>query len=232
MAVDYVCAFVHKNALKWLKDNMRKSEIVTIILLLLSLAIAIYFYPKLPLRIPSHWNAAGEVDDYASKFVGLFIASILLFFCLVLYIILPRIDPLKANIEKFRKYFDGFIILLFLFIIFLQVFIILWSLGTKLKPFIVFPVGLGIMFFYVGILVEKAKRNWFIGIRTPWTMTDDRVWDRTHKVGGIMFKVMGVISVIGAFFGKYAFFFVIIPVIILPVLLILFSYVDFKNLPK
>jgi uncharacterized membrane protein len=208
---------------------LRKSEILTIILLLLSLAVAIYFYPKLPQRIPSHWNAAGEVDDYASKFVGLFIAPILLLVCLTLFVILPKIDPLKTNVEKFRKYFDGFIVLLFLFIIFLQLFIILWSLGTKLKPYIVFPVGLGILFFYVGILLENTKRNWFIGIRTPWTMSDEGVWDRTHKIGGILFKIIGVIAVVGAFFGKYAFLFVIIPVILLPIFLIVFSYMGYKK---
>lgn len=232
MAVDYVLRFVQKNVLKWLNDNMRNNEIVTVILLLLSLAVAIYFYPKLPTKIPSHWNTAGEVDDYASKFVGLYITPIFLFVCLILFIILPRIDPLKTNVEKFRKYFDWFIILLFLFFIFIQIFIILWVLGTRLKPYIVFPIGLGILFFYVGILVEKAKRNWFIGIRTPWTMTDDRVWDSTHKLGGKVFKIIGIISVIGALFGKYAFLFVIIPVIILPILLVFYFYFDYKNLTR
>ncbi len=209
--------------------HLRKSEILAIILLLLSVAVAIYFNPRLPQRIPSHWNAAGKVDDYASKFIGLFLSPIILLVFLVLFIVLPKIDPYKANVEKFRKYFDGFIILLFLFVIFLQIFIILWSLGTKLKPYIVFPVGLGILFFYVGIMLEKAKRNWFIGIRTPWTMSDEGVWDRTHKVGGLLFKIMGVLSVISAFFGKYAFLFIIIPVILLPIFLIVFSYMGFKK---
>ena len=209
--------------------RLRKSEIIAILLLLLSLAIAIYFNPRLPQRIPSHWNAAGEVDDYASKFVGLFLSPIILLVFLILFIVLPKIDPYKANVDKFRKYFDGFIILLFLFVIFLQIFIILWSLGTKLKPYIVFPVGLGILFFYVGIMLEKAKRNWFIGIRTPWTMSDEGVWDRTHKVGGLLFKITGVLSVVGALFGKYAFLFIIIPVILLPIFLIVFSYMGYKN---
>lgn len=212
--------------------NLRKSEILALVIILSSLAIAIYFYPKMSDKIPSHWNYRGEVDSYASKFVGLFIAPILLFVCLLLFVILPRIDPLKTNVEKFRKFFDGFIILFFLFIIFLQLFIILWSKDIRLKPYIVFPIGLGILFFYVGILVEKAKRNWFIGIRTPWTMTDDRVWDRTHKLGGKVFKIIGIISAIGALFSKYAFLFVIIPAIILPILLVVYSYFDYKRLIK
>jgi len=211
---------------------MRKSEILAFVIFLLSVAIAIYFLPKVPVKVASHWNASGEVDDYMSKFWGLFLSPMILFICFVLFLIFPRIDPLKANVEKFRKYFDGFIILLFLFILFLQLFIILWSLGVKMKPYIVFPVGLGILFFYVGILLEKAKRNWFIGIRTPWTMSNENVWDRTHKVGGILFKIIGGIAVLGAFFGKYAFLFVIIPVIFLPIFLIVFSYLNYKNLSQ
>jgi uncharacterized membrane protein len=212
--------------------NLRKSEVLALVIILLSLAIAIYFYPKMPDKIPSHWNYQGEVDGYITKFWGLFLMPIVLFMMLLLFIIIPKLDPLKSNIEKFRKYFDGFIILLFLFIIFLQIFIILWSKGTKLKPYIVFPVGLGILFFYVGILLQNAKRNWFIGIRTPWTMSDENVWDRTHKVGGFLFKIMGVISVIGTFFGKYAFLFIIIPVILLPIFLIVFSYFSYKGAQK
>jgi uncharacterized membrane protein len=77
-----------------------------------------------------------------------------------------------------------------------------------------------------------GKRNWFIGIRTPWTMSDENVWDRTHKVGGRLFKIIGIIAMLGVFFGKYSFLFIIIPVILIPIFLIVFSYLDFKNIAK
>ncbi|MCX7785183.1 MAG: DUF1648 domain-containing protein [candidate division WOR-3 bacterium] len=207
---------------------MRKSEIIVLLIFLLSLAISIYFYPKLPDKIPSHWNIQGEVDGYMSKFEGLFLMPIVLLVMFLLFIIIPKIDPLKSNIEKFRKYFDGFIILLFLFMLSLQIFIIFWSLGTKIRPQILFPIGLGVLFFYIGFLLENAQRNWFIGIRTPWTLSSDSVWDKTHKLGGKLFKIIGIIALIGIIFSKYAFWFVIVPVIITSLYLFIFSYIKYR----
>lgn len=206
----------------------RKSEIIVFLFVLLSLAISIYFYPRLPNKIPTHWNLQGEVDGYMTKFWGLFLMPMVLIVMSILFILIPSIDPLKANIRKFRNYFDGFIILLFLFMLFLQGFIVLWSLGTKIRPQIVFTIGLGILFFYIGILLEHAQRNWFIGIRTPWTLSSDSVWNKTHKIGGKLFKIIGIIALLGFFAGKYAFWFVIIPVIIISVYLFIFSYFQYQ----
>jgi len=60
--------------------------------------------------------------------------------------------------------------------------------------------ALGILFYYCGILIENAKRNWFIGIRTPWTLSNEKVWERTHKIGGKLFKIAGLIAFLWYFF--------------------------------
>ncbi len=206
----------------------RKSEIIVFLFVLLSLVISIYFYPRLPNKIPMHWNLQGEVDGYMTKFWGLFLMPMVLIVMSILFILIPSIDPLKANIKRFRNYYDGFIILLFLFMLFLQGFIVLWSLGTKIRLHIVFTIGLGILFFYIGILLEHAQRNWFIGIRTPWTLSSDFVWNKTHKLGGKLFKIIGIIALLGFFAGKHAFRFVIIPVIIISVYLFIFSYFQYQ----
>ncbi len=211
---------------------MRRSELIVFLIFLSSLAISIYFYPKLPDKIPSHWNIQGEVDGYMNKLWGLFLMPFVLLAMFLLFILIPRIDPLKANIEKFRKYYDWFIILLFLFMIFLQAFIILWSLGTKIRPQIAFTIGLGILFFYIGFLLENTKRNWFIGIRTPWTLSSDAVWDKTHKLGGKLFKVIGIVALIGILFRKYAFWFVIVPPVVISVCLLIFSYIKYRTESK
>ncbi|MEO0091849.1 MAG: DUF1648 domain-containing protein [candidate division WOR-3 bacterium] len=211
---------------------MRRSELIVFLIFLSSLAISIYFYPKLPDKIPSHWNIQGEVDGYMNKLWGLFLMPFVLLAMFLLFILIPRIDPLKANIEKFRKYYDWFIILLFLFMIFLQTFIILWSLGTKIRPQIAFTIGLGILFFYIGFLLENTKRNWFIGIRTPWTLSSDAVWDKTHKLGGKLFKVIGIVALIGILFRKYAFWFVIVPPVVISVCLLIFSYIKYRTESK
>jgi len=107
--------------------------------------------------------------------------------------------------------------------------VILWNIGIKINPNATLPIGLGLLFFYAGILCENAKRNWFIGIRTPWTLSNEIVWNKTNKIGGKLFKVAGIIAFFGVFFQSYALFFVIVPVIFVSVYTIIYSYFEYQK---
>ncbi|MCX6821926.1 MAG: SdpI family protein [Candidatus Aenigmarchaeota archaeon] len=208
---------------------MRKSEIAVLIIILVSFIIGIYIYPQMPETMASHWNIRGEVDGYISKFWGIFLMPFISFALFLLFVVIPRVDPLKENIVKFRKYFDGFIVLLELFLFYLYLFTIFWSYGFRFNIIQVLIPAFAILFFYVGILVEKSKRNWFIGIRTPWTMSSDKVWEKTNKLGGKLFKITGIIILIGIFFADYAFYFFILPVIIVAIYTVVYSYFEYKK---
>jgi len=208
---------------------MRKSEIVTILIILSSFVIGICLYPKMPAEMASHWNAQGQVDGYVSKFWGLFLMPIISLILFFLFILIPKIDPLKANIEKFRKYFDGFIILIILFLFYLYLLTIFWNFGVQFSMNQVLAPAFGILFFYCGILIEKAKRNWFIGIRNPWTLSNDKVWERTHKIGGKLFKVVGIIAFLGIIFPNYEFFLILFPVIAVSIYTVIYSYFEYKK---
>jgi len=212
--------------------NMRKSEIIILAIIILSFIVGIYFYPRMPEEMATHWDAQGQVDGYMLKFGGLFLMPFVLVGLALLFIAIPRIDPLKENIEKFRKYYDGFIILLFVFMLSTHFQIILWNIGFKISPNVIGPIGLGILFFYLGIVCENAKRNWFIGIRTPWTLSSDVVWDKTHKIGGKLFKIAGVIAFFGIFFQSYAIFFILVPVILVVLYTIIYSYFEYQKETK
>ena len=209
--------------------NMRKNEIIILGIILLSFIVSNYFYPQMPEKIASHWNAQGQVDGYISKFWGLFLMPIILVGLALLFVAIPRIDPLKANIEKFRKYYDGFIILFLIFMLSIHFQVILWNLGIEINPNVIVPIGLGLLFFYIGILCENAKRNWFIGIRTPWTLSNEKVWNKTHKIGGKLFKIAGVIALMGVFFQSYALFFILTPVILVAAYTIVYSYFEYQK---
>ncbi len=214
---------------KRFKFKMRKSEITILGIILLSLIISIYFYPQMPEKIASHWNSQGQVDGYMSKFWGLFLMPFILVGLALLFVAIPRIDPLKANIEKFRKYYDGFIILFSIYMLSIQFHVILWNIGIEISPNVILPIGLGPLFFYIGILCENAKRNWSIGIRTPWTLSNDAVWNKTHKIGGKLFKIVGVVAFLGIFFQKYAVFFILVPAILVVVYTIIYSYFEYQK---
>ncbi len=208
---------------------MRKSETLIFIIILLSFAVAFYLYPYFPERMASHWNIKGEVDGYMSKFLGLFLMPFILLGFWLLFVLIPRIDPLKENIEKFRKYFDGFILLIVLFMAYIYSLTIFWNFGIRFDMGQLLTPAIGILFFYCGFLVENAKRNWFIGIRTPWTLSSDRVWEKTHKLGGKLFKIAGIIAFLGLFLPNYSFFFIIFPVLLLTVYTIFYSYFEYKR---
>jgi len=209
---------------------MRKTTIIIIALLILSLLASIILYPQMPEQMVSHWNAEGEPDDYMSKFWGLFLMPMILLVMVLLFLAIPLIDPLKANIKKFRNYFDGFIIVLMLFFMVIHAQTILWSMGIMIAPNVVFPIMLGVLMYYIGVMLGHTKKNWFVGIRTPWTLSSELVWDKTHKMAGKLFKIVGFISLFGVFFNKYAIYVAVVPILCVSFYSILYSYLEFKKL--
>lgn len=208
---------------------MRRTRFIMFALILLSFLLSIYFYPQIPENMATHWNASGEVNGYMPKVYGLFLVPVLMILFTALFLFIPRIDPLRKNIDSFKKYYVGFIIILMVFFLIVQVYMILWNVGVLISANILFPILLGGLFFYIGVLLKHSKRNWFIGIRTPWTMSSDYVWDKTHKLGSKLFMISGVIALVGVFFKEYAFYFILIPVICFSIYLIIYSYVVFKR---
>lgn len=198
-------------------------------IILISFLISIYYYPIFPDKIASHWGIDGNVDGYMNKFWGLFLMPIISVALFTLFLLMPKIDPLKENIKKFQKYFDNFILLIFLFLFYIYLLTIFWNLGSRFNMGQFMAPALGILFFYSGILTENAKKNYFIGIRTPWTLASENVWNKTHKLGGKLFKVSGIISFFGFIVPNFAFYFVIIPVIFSAVYSTVYSYIEFKK---
>jgi len=208
---------------------MRKSEIIIFGIIILSFAIGIYYYPQMPEKLASHWNAHGQVNGYMSKFWGLFLMPIISVGMLLLFIFIPRIDPLKSNIQEFRKHYDGFVVLIMVFLFYLYLLTIFWNSGYTFNMTTFLSPALAVLFYYSGILIENARRNWFIGIRTPWTLSSDKVWDKTHKIGGKLFKIAGVFSLLAIFFESYAIYLIVVPVIIVSIYTVVYSYIEFQK---
>ena len=209
--------------------NITKSQIIIIGLVLLTLLVSAYFYPRMPQRMASHWNAKGQVDGYMSKGYVVFLMPVVMALIATLLMFIPKLDPLKASYEKFRKYYDGLVILLCIFLLCLQYFMLLWNIGIKLRLTVLVTIGIGLLFFYMGILCTHGKRNWFVGIRTPWTLSSDTVWDKTHKISGKLFKLAGVIVFAGLFFQKYMLLFILVPVFSITVFALLYSYLEYQK---
>jgi len=204
---------------------------ITIILLIIltSFFIGIFLYPKMPSIIASHWNTEGQVNGFITKFWALFLMPFISLLLFLLFILIPKIDPLRENIKKFIKYYNLFILFIILFLFYLYLLTIFWNLGFIFNMNLALTPAFAILFYCAGNLIKNAKRNWFIGIRTPWTLSNDKVWDETHKIGGNLFKAVGIIALLGVFFPNYAIFFLIIPAIIVSVYTFIFSYFEYQK---
>ena len=211
---------------------MRKSTIIVLGVILLSFIIGTYIYHQMPDKIASHWNAQGQVDGYMSKFWGVFLMPFISLGLFLLFVIIPKIDPLKQNIQKFRKYYDLFIILFITFLFYLYLLTVFWNLNFRFNMIQMLLPAFGILFYYIGILTENTKRNWFIGIRTPWTLSNDKVWYKTHKLGGKLFKITGIIAFLGILYQKYALLFVLVPAIIVTFYVFVYSYFEYQKQVK
>lgn len=209
--------------------KLRKAEILMGVMVLLAFGIGLYVYPHLPQQVASHWNASGQVDGYMPKSGGIFLLPLVLVVVALIFAAIPRVDPLKANIEQFRNYYDGFILLFFAFMLLIYLQVVLWNIGIQISPNLVLPIGVGLLFFYIGILCEHAKMNWSIGIRTPWTLSSPTVWEKTHRVGARLFKAAGLLALLGVFFQKWAVFFILVPVLLVAVYSVVYSYLAYRE---
>lgn len=213
---------------------MNKSQIIVLGIISLSFIVALSFYGSscLPDRLASHWNARGQVDGYLPKFWGLFLMPLISLPLFGLFVLAPKIDPLKENIKGFRKYYDGFIVLIIAFLFYLQLLTIAWNVGLRFDLLKLLVPVLSIVFFAAGILMEHAKRNWFIGVRTPWTLSSDSVWDKTHRLGGKLFKATALVSLLGFFWADGAFLFLILPALASGLFIVFYSYYLYRQEAK
>jgi uncharacterized membrane protein len=209
--------------------STKNTTIIVLLLILVSTLIGVILLPRFPEQMASHWNIQNQVDGYMPRFWGVFLLPIMSIGLFLLFLVLPQIDPLKDNIATFRGTFNTFIVLFMAFMTYLYLLTLAFNLGYAINISTAMLPALGAFFYYAGVLIGKAKRNWFIGIRNPWTLSNDKVWEETHRLGAILFKLSGLLTIIGAFLGKYAFWFVMIPLLGSAVFLTVYSYLLFRR---
>lgn len=212
--------------------NTKIATILMIGLILLSTTAGFLLMPHLPPEMASHWNANDEVDGTMPRFWGVFLMPLISLVMMGLFLILPHIDPLAENIERFRHTFNAFIVLMIGFMVYIYALTLIYNLGYEFAMSRAMLPALGVLMFAAGVLIGKAQRNWFIGIRTPWTLSSDEVWGKTHRLGSQLFKVAGVLAVLGIFWGEHAFWFVMAPILLAAFVSVVYSYIVFQQIKR
>ena len=165
-------------------------------------------------RIPVHWGLNGEVDRYAGRFEGLVMMPLLALFLSGLLAALPLIDPRGANLRKSEPAYLACWIGVLALLTGVQALIILTATGhiAASDPELgqrAIAGGIGALMLLIGNFLGKARPNWFMGIRTPWTLSSDLAWDKTHRLTGRLMVVVGALAIVGAFALPAAFGFVL-----------------------
>jgi uncharacterized membrane protein len=210
--------------------STRNTLIVVAVLIVASTLAGLLLWNQLPAMMDSHWGADDKVNGYMPKLWGVLLMPMVATGLLALFLVIPEIDPLKANIQQFREYFNAFIALITAFLMYVYGLSLAWNLGyTGFRMSSAMLPGTGLLFIFLGAMIGKAKRNYFIGIRTPWTLSSDKVWDETHRVGGKLFSASGVLALLGIFFPDFSSWFLMLPLMGATAISVVYSYVLYQR---
>lgn len=210
-----------------MKINSTYTELLILAIIIIPAIYLLAIWADLPEEVPMHWNAAGEIDRYGSKneLVGLlFMLNLPLYFILKYA---PKIDPKKKISET---QLAGLRLVMHLFMSALAVFILYSTKQAELSS----PFGLvsivGLLFAGLGWYFPRIKPNYFIGIKTPWTLENDQVWHRTHKASGPVWIVGGILMAIVPLVAEKASIYAVLGItLLLSVYSVGYSYWAFKN---
>ncbi|GKX28109.1 hypothetical protein SH1V18_05890 [Vallitalea longa] len=207
---------------------MKKNRLA-LILCIISFVGTIIAYFYLPDVIPIHWGIDGKVDNTGPKYMSIILSLIPLAIYLLMNT-LPRIDPKRENYRKHSRAYNIFSFYIVLFLIIINWLTILFALGVKIDIGLLIPILVGILFIIIGNYMPQFRHNYFIGIRTPWTLADDNIWKKTHFYGGYVFIIIGILVMLMGIISKpFMLYLGMIISVILILSLFVYSYVIYKK---
>jgi len=215
-----------------IKPNL-KTEILPTALIIIMAVASVYFYQTFPETVPTHWNFQGEIDGWGSRATGAFAIPTMTLFIYLLMLLLPLIDPKKQRYSQFTRAYHIIKNLLIVFMALLYATIGASALGYFINVAMIIPMAIGILFIVLGNYMGKIKPNWFMGIRTPWTMSSESVWNKTHRMGGKVFIISGILLASNAFLpAQWRNFIFIFTILFILIGTIGYSYLVYQNEKK
>jgi len=199
-------------------------------LVVLSVIGTLWLYPMLPENIPIHWNLKGVPDNYGNKLFAVFTAvlPVIMAFLMMFF---PKIDPKKESYQKHAKAYGMFMNMLVLFLVVLHWVTIAIALGYKINIVLVVNISIGILFVGIGNYMGQIRHNYFLGVRTPWTLANEQVWVKTHRKASWVFIGLGLLFILNGFWGnETGYVLSILFVVGSVVYLYIYSYFEYKRI--
>ncbi|AEN91041.1 SdpI family protein [Priestia megaterium] len=176
-----------------------KKHVFPLSITLLTLVAWIIALPHLPATMPIHWGANGEADGFATKINAMILTVGIMVLIYFVIAFVPRIDPRKENYKYFSKTYNILLNAVLLLFFFVNMSTILQGLGYNVPMSYIAPIMAGLVFIIIGNYLQRVRSNYFMGIRTPWTLSNENVWKKTHRLSGKIFFIGGLLILISAF---------------------------------
>lgn len=210
-------------------SNFLKKDWILILFILLGFIMGIYFYPSLPDKMPIHWDIHGQVNGYRSKLFGAFFNPLMGLGIYLLFVALPYIDPKRKNYENFATTYQLFKYVTVIFLFGIHTCTLLNATGVNINISLFIQISISLLFILMGNVMGRIKHNYFVGIRTAWTLANEEVWRKTHRMAAPLWVAGGILNLIIALLGSgfYGFIAIIIAVSIVPVI---YSYIIYQKI--
>ncbi|MFL7943721.1 SdpI family protein [Priestia megaterium] len=176
-----------------------KKHVFPLGITLLTLLAWLIALPHLPATMPIHWGANGEADGFATKINAMILTVGIMVLIYFVIAFVPRIDPRKENYKYFSKTYNILLNAVLLLFFFVNMSTILQGLGYNVPMSYIAPIMAGLVFIIIGNYLQRVRSNYFMGIRTPWTLSNENVWKKTHRLSGKIFFIGGLLILISAF---------------------------------
>lgn len=210
-----------------------KKHIFPITIIALTIIAWAIAFPKLPAELPTHWGFNGEVNGYSTKLNAMLTQIGIMVLLYVSVAFLPKIDPRKQNYKYFSGSYQTIYNSLLVLFFSLNIFVILFGLGYNIPMSSLGSVFIGVIFIVLGNVMQRVRSNFFLGLRTPWALSNEEVWRKTHRFGGKLFFGGGILLLLSTFvsgeFKQYLIIGIIAVIVIAPYV---YSYLVYKKLSK
>ncbi len=211
---------------------MRYTTYLAIVIIVMQILVAVVTYPFMPPMVPSHWDAAGNVNGYTPRLLNAILLPGISISIYLLLRILTSVSPRLGNQSQRsnKNLINLFLVAILLFMFIVQMAATAIALGAHIDITIIISLALSLLFIFLGNFLGKLRRNFWGGIRTPWTITNETVWERTHRLAGILLVLGGLLGIVVSFIPFIRLYGVIVIVLAASFIPAIYSYVVYQRI--
>lgn len=205
----------------------KKNILVSFILMLVPLAIGAFFYSKMPEQLPTHFGLDGNPDKFSSKDVALFQMPIIMVGVQLIMVFMLNKDPRKKY-QSEKLYIISLFIIPILTIM-ISSLTVAYGMGSKVEINRIIIVAISLLFVVMGNFLPKSKRNYTMGIKNPWTLSSDVIWEKTHRLGGYTFVISGIVGIVFGLVLKNSAFAIFMLIMAAGIIPTVYSYILYER---